>query len=294
MNPKLSRKTLGLGLASLLAANVGLATASADSLMLDFGQTTVAAPYLTLSPGHATGAIPMSDTSWNIITSSSPSSSLVYGSGASATGLTLTLGQEASAGSSVISFSTSIANVNLAGTGGSVAGQKNLLGTGSIYGDDTSSTAAGRDGFFGAAGSAIGLRLDGLAAGDYLFYVMARNVNSDAASIPMNIYAAAGASAGTFDFSSVTGSQQSNVGYPSLNYAGQYNTFVNGENYVGLSLTVGAGQSVFFAVDGQPTGELRGFLNSVQIASVPEPGTAAMFAMGMGILLRLWHKRPTA
>ncbi|HEY9508602.1 MAG TPA: hypothetical protein VIV82_01945 [Verrucomicrobiae bacterium] len=281
-----------------IVAGLALSSANAESLLLDFGPTTVATPYLTLSPGHNAGTISGSETSWNKISSSAATSSLLWGNGSAATGLTLSLGQEAVVGNNTLSFSTAISRVDLAGTGGSVAGQKSLLGAGSIYGDDTSSTAVGRDGFFGggtgAAGAAIGLRLDGLAAGDYFLYVMARNVNSDAASIPMNIYATAAASAGTFDFSALTSHPQANTGFASATYTDEYNSFQNGENFVGLSISVQEGQSLFLAVDGASVGETRGFLNSFEIVQAPEPSAAAFFAMSFGALAWILKKRRVA
>jgi|SRR5690242_2110754 len=283
--------------ACLLFLAMGLNCATAQSLLLDFGQTNVAAPYLTTDPGHALSTVSGSDTTWNAIKTSSATSSLLYGNGSSASGITLTMGQEATARNNVISYGTAIANLNLAGSGGGVAGQQNLLVAGSIYGNDTSSTAVGRDGFFGGgtgnAGSAVGLRIDGLAAGNYLIYVMARNVNSDAASIPMNIYSLAGASAGTFDFSSLTASGEANTGYTTAAYTDQYTTFQAGENYVGLNVTIGSGDSLFLAVDGASAGETRGFLNMVEIAAAPapEPSTWALFGMGILALVLVFKKR---
>jgi len=299
MNP-INRSRINLKTAAcLLAAGIGLTTASAESLLLDFGPATVASPYLTLDPGHDAGTVSGSDTAWNVITTSAATSSLNYGDGSSASSLTLSLGQEASAGNNVISYSTAITKTTLAGSGGAVAGQQTLLGAGSIYGDDISSTAVGRDGFFGdgngTTGNAIGLRLDGLSAGDYLIYIMARNVNSDVASSPMNIYSSVGAAAGTFDFSTLTGSGEANTGYPSATYTGQYTTFQAGENYVGLNVTVNSGDSLFLAVDGAGASETRGFLNMVEItpAPAPEPGAWALFGMGTLALL-IFKKRRLA
>jgi len=281
-----------------LIASLALSSANAESLLLDFGPTTVATPYLTVSPGHNAGTIPGSETSWNKINSSAATSSLLWGNGSAASGLTLNLGQEATVGNNTRDFGTAISRVDLAGTGGSISGQKSLLSTGSIYGDDTSSTAVGRDGFFGggngAAGAAIGLRLDGLAAGDYYLYVMARNVNSDGASIPMNIYASVAASTGAFDFSALTPHSQANTGFASATYNDEYNSFQNGENFVGLTVSIQEGQSLFLAVDGGSVGETRGFLNSFEIVQAPEPSAAALFAMSFGTLAWILKKRRVA
>jgi hypothetical protein len=272
---------------------IGLASASAQSVLLNFGNpagsTAVTSPYLALDPGHSLGTISASDTSWNWIkTSVVGDTALNYGAGTAASGLSLTVGQGATNATS-ISYSTPIGNLGLAGSGGAVAGQQNLLGAGSIYGNNTSSTAPGRRAFYGAgngaAGDPIGLRLDGLSAGIYYVYVMGRNVNSDAASVPMNIFATTGASAGTFNFSSLTPNVEANTGYASATYSGQYTTFQAGENYVSLTLTVNTGDSLFLAIEGSTAAETRGFMNMVEIVPAPEPGTSAMLAMGvLGLL----------
>lgn len=289
---------------TLLAASAALVltavVAPAQSLLLDFGQTTVASPYLTTSPGHAAGTVPLTDTSWNKISSSASVSSLVYGNSAAATGVTLTMGQEAVVGNNTISYSTAITQTNLAGTGGAATGQQSLLGPGSIYGDDSSSTAVGKDGFFGGgsggAGAAIGLRIDGLAVGDYVVYVMARNTNSNGdPSGSMNIYYAAGAAAETFDFSSLTPSLQSNTTYASEGYAGQYNTFQAGNNYVAVHVSIAAGESLYLAIDGaNPSVDTRGFVNAVQVVAVPEPSAVAAGMVGLLALVASARRRKQA
>lgn len=265
------------------------------NLMLDFGNpaanSVVAAPYLTLSPGHANSAIPGAQTSWNTITTSANRTDLVYADGSAATGITLDLGQETTGGNGVIDYATNIGTLTLAGSGGGVPGQQSLLGAGSIYGDNSSSTAAGRDGFFGSGaatttGTAIGLRIDGLAAGDYTAYVMARNTNTNAASYPMNLYSSVGASSGSFSLASLSATQ-ANPGYASVGYAGQYNSFVLGDNYQAINFTIAAGQSFFLGIDGGNDAiDRRGFLNMVQIVSVPEPSSLALAALGLLVLRR--------
>ncbi len=293
--------------------------ASAVSLMLDFGNPDPTATgnninagpdasgiYLTLSPGHALGTVPAGHTSWNTITTSSPRTDLVYGDGSEATGITLTLGQEASNGSGTISYSTGISSLALTGSGGGTSGRQALLHPAvdgnygiSIYGDTrANSTAVGRDAFFGGGtsgtasvagtGTAVGLRVDGLAAGEYRVYVMARNTNSnDTGDRSMNIYATNGASSGTFDFSSLFHAQQANTTYLTGDYTGQHAQFAEGENFVGIDVTIGDGESIFLAVDGANINlEARGFLNMVQIVPIPEPSTALLGAFGFLALLR--------
>lgn len=266
------------------------------NLMLDFGNpasnAVVAAPYLTLSPGHASGAIAGSETSWNTITTSANRSDLVHADGSAAGGITLDLGQESTGGNGTIDFATDIGNLTLAGSGGSVASRQGLLGAGSIYGNNSSSTAAGRDGFFGSGGAtsdgaAIGLRLSGLAAGDYVAHVMARNTNSNDVGRPMTLYSSVGADADSFNFSSLLAEVQANTSYLTEGYAGQYNTFVEGVNFQSISFTIGEGESFYLAVDGGNNAvERRGFLNMVQIVSVPEPSVALLGALGSLLLFR--------
>lgn len=269
--------------------------AQAVNLMLDFGNpaanSVVAAPYLNLSPAHASGDIPLAQTSWNTITTSANRTDLVHADGSAAAGVTLDLGQESTGGNGTIDFATNITNLTLAGSGGGVPGQQNLLGTGSIYGDNSSSTAAGRDGFFGGGtatgtGAAIGLRIDGLAAGDYVAYVMARNTNTNAVSYPMNLYSSVGASSGSFSLASLAATQ-ANPGYASVGYAGQYTSFVLGDNYQEISFTITEGQSFYLGIDGgNDAVDRRGFLNLVQIVSVPEPSSLALAALGLLVLRR--------
>lgn len=303
---------LSLALASL--------PATAANLLLDFGNPTALAggesntntspgpvasgTYLTLSPGHALGSVPAGQTSWNTITASTSRTDLVFGDGSAAMGITLTLGQEATGGNGTISYTTAITNTALVGSGGGNTSNQSLLhGTGaeygaSIYGNNrTTSSAVGRDGFFGGGaatttGAAIGLRLDGLAPGDYLVYVMARNTNSNAngtGDIPgsMNIYAGTGAESAAFAFSSLTPYGQGNNAFTNAAYAGQFAQFSDGENYVGFSVTLGEDESLFLAVDGaNGTVERRGFLNMVQIVAVPEPSLAMLGSLGLLALLR--------
>ncbi len=279
--------------------------ASAANIMLDLGGvsgvgTPPTAGHETLSPGHASGSVPGGHTAWNSLGDAATTSSLSFSDGSAAAGLTLTFGQETTADSNNIDFSVNIGNVALAGTGGGVAGRQNLLGASSIYGSNTGPiSTVGRDGFFGAvnadfgvAAGAIGLRLDGLEAGEYRIYVMARNTNSNDAANgngdfgAMAVYGFAGASAGTFDFTSLAAlGTQLNPTYTTAAYAGEYDQFTDGENYVAFDMTIAEGESFFLASDGVGI-EARGFLNMVQIVRIPEPSTALLGAFGFLALLR--------
>jgi hypothetical protein len=276
---------------SLAIAILGLAggLSSAANLMLDFGPTAVGTGYRTLSPAHNAGTVPAEQITWNHIISMTPPS-LSYGNESTASGVTLVMGQESSPGNNVVDFSTPIANLTLAGGGGGTPGRQNLLTTGSIYGDNADSTSVARDGFLGggtsSAGSAVGLRVDGLEAGRYLVYVMARNTNSNASpGSPMNVFANTGGSSGNFDFGALSAFSQSNLTYATAGYTDQYSHFVNGGNYVTIDIMIGNEDSLFLAVDGTGS-ENRGFLNMVQIVRVPEPASTYLAAAGLPFFFR--------
>lgn len=269
----------------VMTAAVG--TASAANLMLDFGATSVASPYLNLSPAHDVGAIPSGDTTWNTISSSVDRSNLDYSDGSAATGITVSFGQESSAGNGTVDFTVDISNLALAGTGGGNGSFQKLLTSGSIYGpDESGNSAPGQDGVFGGgsggSGSAAGMRIDGLAASVYEIYVMARNTNSNVGGVSMISYATSGASAGTFDYGTVTGVEQTNAAFLNVDYVDQYESFTQGENFTKLSVTVADGESLFLAVDGSGS-DSRGFINSVQVVGVPEP-SALMLSLTAGLV----------
>lgn len=264
-------------------------TSVAESSNLATPGPVATGSYLTLSPGHVVGGVAATETTWNTITTSDANSSLKYSDGTSAPStVTLTLGQEALPGDNTINYATPIASLGLVGTGGGTAGRKSLLTAGSIYGDTRlGSSAVGRDAFFGAANSAIGFRVDGLAAGDYVLYLMGRNTNANTASLAgMTFYATTGASASTFaDFHTEDSEFQANTTYTTALYTNQYQSFAVGQNYVAFNVSLQEGDSLFVAVDGTET-ELRGFLNMAQIVSVPEPSAALLGGLGVLGLLR--------
>ncbi|MGE9267583.1 MAG: hypothetical protein ACQKBY_05765 [Verrucomicrobiales bacterium] len=287
------KNKLPLALGSLLLTSIG--TLSATSLLLNFHTThvddpgPVAAPYLDLTPGHDLGAIPGGKTTWNNFVATTPGSSLSYGDGSAATGVLVTFGSESTAGSGIIDYtSPNINNSALRGTGGGIAGMESLVSNpGSIYGDgnNTTNSAPARTGWLGGAGNtAIGMRIDGLAAGSYDIYVMGRNTNSNASESPMAFFASTGISSSVFDFSLESASSMSNTGVASPDPTA-YNDFVAGDNYTVLSVDIAAGESLFLASDGTGS-ETRGFFNLVQLVAVPEPSTAFLALCSFTALLR--------
>ena len=75
---------------------------------------------------------------------------------------------------------------------------------------------------------------------------------------------------------------QANPAYASAGYAGQYSSFIEGENFQAINFTIAEGDSFFLAADGgNDAVDRRGFLNMVQIVSVPEPSVALLVAVGL-------------
>ena len=241
--------------ALLLALGLGLSRAGAKSLLIDFGPTPIGSTLLTTSPAHTTGAVPAAEVSWNtgIV---SDTNTLVYSDGSTATGVALVLGRS-TAGSSTINFS------DKGYLSGALGG---AINTG-IY----ASGSAVRDGIYGGSGGgnalAIGMRVDGLPAGDYVIYITGRNTSASAAGTPEEFLTLPGTSAGTFVFSTAADAWTVVTNYLPANTT----SFVRGDNYGTLAVTLAAGQSLFLAGVGTAATELRGFLNTVEIV----PGGSA-------------------
>ena len=229
---------------------LGLAGASAKTLLLDFGPTSVTAADAILSPGHATGIVPNSEISWNKITADT--STLVYSDASAATGITLELGRSL-AGVDTIDFNDNGFNATgLTGT---------AITTG-VY----VNTSPARDGVFGGSGGAnnlaMGVRVNGLPAGTYTLLVAGRNSNSTAAALPERFYVAGAPSAATFDFSLANTNVVVGNNNPPTTTG-----FVQGDNYGSLTVVLAAGDSLYIVVEGTTTTELRGFINFIEIVS---------------------------
>lgn len=249
--------------ASWLCLGLVAASANAASLMLDFGPTVVASTNNTLSMAHFAGAVPGTETDWNTVTADT--SSLVYSDGTPASGVSVDVGRSDVGVNDTVNFN------NKSVTSSALGGQFSI----GIY----VGSSPIRDGIFATApagGSAIntnalGVRINGLAAGSYTLYISGRNT-STAVTAPERFFCTNGSSATTFTFSTNTTAwvDQANsastpgVGTPTQT-DGITSTFAYGDNCAHLVVTLGAGDSLFLAAIGVATNEYRGFLNAVQI-----------------------------
>lgn len=272
----------------LACATLALLTTTAatapGAILFDFGTgtgapTTVSGAAAVDSPGHATGAVPASQTTWNGVAASDlAAGSILNGDGSPATSVALNLGHEATNGSNLIDFAAGNA-INST----SVVGSSSVA-LGTIYADAGPPVVhkAASDAIFRLdAGTtnnaAIGLRIDGLPAGTYTLYYVGRNTNNTSAR-PIAFYTTVVPTATTsFNFTGLTAATVLNA-----NASGN-NAWTLGNQYNTATVTVGADQSIFVAAEGTGGGDVRGFINSVEI--VPEPASAAVLLLAAGQLL---------
>lgn len=241
-----------------------LARAQAQKLMLDFGPTVPVGTDATLSMGHFAGAVPGTEVSWNQIVNAD-NSSLVYSDGTAATGVAVVVGR------------------SLAGISNSVDYAKKVISSSALGGSASwgiyTNTSPIRDGIFATGTStlptnALGIRVDGLAAGTYTLYVSGRNTSSGITA-PMRFFATNGPSSGTFAFSTNTTPSvvEANSGTPVGGTPTQADaitsTFAYGDNCAHLVVTLNSGESLFLVSVGAAANEYRGFLNAVQIVAGP-------------------------
>lgn len=247
--------------------------ASASTLMLDFGPTVATGTSLTNSPYHDRNPS-FTDSYWNTIGLADVSTGLRYSDASVATGVTLTLG--ASLDSATLNFSEKPRNSSALG--------------GSLSSGIYTGTSVGKDGIFTTttpgANNLVGIKVGGLAAGDYEVYFV--GINTSLASThqsPMDFYLAATSDVGTFATAGLTPDATT------LYTAAGNVEWTEGASYGKFSISLAAGEYLVLVADG--TGiESRGFLNAVQIVQVPEPGVMALSLMlGLCALPLIRRKR---
>ncbi len=232
---------------------IALPRASATSLLLDFGPTVATNTDRLLSPGHALGVITPSELTWNKL--QADTNTVYYGDGTLATGVTVDMGMEYLYG--VINYNSNQFNATLVGS--------------SIFAGVYTNSSPARDAFFGLANitnRAVGVRVDGLAAGTYTIYIAGRN-NNTVNENQERFYASHGPSSITFAYTNI-----GVVSAAAANPNPAFTTgFINGTNFATLTTTLASGESLFLAAGTNGPGngaESRGFINCIEIyAGVP-------------------------
>jgi len=247
--------------AQLIADGQALGTAGgttgdneAVSLLLDFGPTAVATTLDRInSPGHALGGLSITQTNWNSGLMADAAGGLVYSDGTAATGVSVAMGRSAAGGPSINFDDNGFISSNPLG-GSQSSG---------VYGGNSPA----KDGFYGGSGGnalAVGVRVNGLAAGTYTVFVAARNTSTQFEA-PERIHATNGPSAATYVFTNSPSVLETNSS-PAPTSA-----FIQGDNCSHIVVTLEAGDALFLAAAGVGS-EVRGFLNALEIV----PGLPVM------------------
>lgn len=260
-------------LSLLTALGLSCVASQAQVLMLDFGPTLVSGSDLANSPYNAANPS-FTGTTWNQI-GTADVSSLTFANGSAATGLTLNIGATTSA----TTFSSTLVLTNVP-SGNSALGTLTSAG---IY----AGTSVGTDGIFTSSSGnsrAVGFQLSGLGAGTYDVYVTARNTSSNA-NYTQTAFVGSSASAGNF---ALNGAGMTSETLTFANASVFTSSWIEDSNYLKFTVTLGAGDVLNLATLGGG-GEVRGFLNSVQIVAVPEPAISVM--LGLSGVLYCFRRR---
>lgn len=275
---------------SAIVVSLGLmaSPAHAVSLLLDFGAGATSGTPAAGSadamktPGYAAHA---GESTFNYGDQNATLTSLVYGNGNAATGVTVTLSAEATVGNNTISFA-SLQTLNYSAVTGSAVNVPDSVFSGN---------SPGRQGIFrsgaGAGNNAaVGASISGLAAGTYTIYVTGRNTNTGANDTPANFYLGlGGANPASFVFAGAGNTTQSTAAVSHLVASLNGTTYTSGVTHAEFTVTITEGQSILLASEGTGPNEARGFLNSIEIVAVPEPSVAVLGAGGM--LLAVMRRR---
>lgn len=270
------RRTTSRTMVVALAAVGTLAMAAespAAALLLDFGPTTILTPYFTASPGYAAGDVTPTPPKWNTIGTADVAAGLLWSDNTAATGVALDLTAATgttSAGPATITFGGAVQPSTSTGLGGGTG----INSAGSVY----YSTSPGKDGILTGSGTttytAIGARISGLANGDYRVYVTSRNTNLNSAAAST---ASVAATDGAQTYTIPTRTTVSNVAMTS---------WIEGDNYLLATVTISDANPYLTIVTqgASSASDKRGFLNTLEIVSVPEPSMVALVLLGAGLV----------
>jgi hypothetical protein len=200
-----------------------------------------------ISPGHSLGGIP--GLNWNLITGDAPAG--IVDSLGHATGVSVNLGKSAPDGQSI--------DWNLAGFGVAMGTQ---LNTG-LYAGNVRSALFVNDGKDSQVD--LGVRISGLGEGVYDAFVTAKNTNSLILE-QYNVYAMlVDRASGATDYSAVD----------PLRLAHDADiTWRNGESVIAQTFQVTGQKDLVIVVEGVTAGEMRGFLNTLEIVKLAGPLSA--------------------
>jgi len=242
--------------------------ASAQVLMMNFGSTAVPGGQATDSPYH-TEMPSFVGGDWNEA-GNGDLASLTFADGTSATGISMEIGS--SSNGPVVDFSVNPAS-------------SNTLAGGSLnqwYYDTTTMSSTTWNGGDAFNNLYVGIRIDGLAAGEYEVFLWGNNGNLGADN-PMAAYVGSAPSAGTFNFSSISPEQIANTATA--------DSWTDTVTYSSQTVVLGAGDSLYVAMDGVNPTQNRGFLSGVQVATIPEPSAYAAMLGLVGLLFCLRRRR---
>ena len=230
---------------ALLAATTSV---QADSILqLDFG---AAGGLGTYTGNDAPAGI--AQTVWNgvLTNQTNPTGGLVFADGSAATGVTVETGE----GVGAINWAAPIDRGR----------NNNASGAGDIY--DTALTGTW---FFGVNNENLGVRVSGLAPGEYDVY----SINREPVE-PTRTYDVGIGVANTTDFTGLA--VTSLTGQPTNATA-----FVDGHNFATERVTV-TSTTDYITVIVDPTNERFGTISGLQIVAVPEPSSFAVI-LGLGV-----------
>ena len=258
-------------------------SSEAASLLLDFGTGTPAGETAGVATGTDAEKSPgysahVGETTYNY-GNSATSSSLVYGNGSTATGVTVTIAAESIIGNNVINFASGPA-LNFTGVTGSA------VNAGSAYaGNSPARQAVFRNGATGTNNAAMGAAISGLSAGTYSIYMAGRNTNGGASANPANFYLSVlggNPTSFTFDGAGNTTQFTASVSHTAASLNGA--TFESGITHAEfLNITIAEGQTLLLATEGTGS-DPRGFINSIEVVSVPEPSMAILPLASIGLI----------